>query len=120
MANVKRNTIYTVAATVALLSIVGALNMHTVAPLIDYVNVHMVSYMNPVFYTFAFLFFFLMPILIGLVMEAPMWESNTRIGFAFANAMHNARNGVAAFISVGMLGGMVTFLSIWGIVTIAC
>jgi len=118
MANVKRSIINGTAAIIAILTVIGMLNMDGIIPLAQYANTHLGGYMSAVFFGSLTLTLFLLPIVGGIALEVPMWESNTRIGFAFSNAICNARNGVVSFVALGLLGGIVIGFSSWGIVTI--
>lgn len=120
MANFKSIIINTAAATVGVLFIIGAMNMDAMPSFADYANSHLGGYMAFVFWLFMGIALFLTPVIVGVALEVPMWESNTRVGFVFANAMHNARDSWRGFGAVFLFGGLVNTFSVWGILTLIC
>lgn len=117
---IKSTIINTVAAVIALLVTVGLFNVDEMPSFAEYANNHLGGYMAFVFWFFMGLLMFLTPFIIALAIEVPMYNSNTRIGFALSNAVHNAREGWISFGAVVLLGGGITTLSTWGFITIVC
>lgn len=117
---IKSTIINTVAVAIALLMAVGLFNVDAMPSFAEYANNHLGGYMAFVFWFSMGLLMFITPLIAGFALEVPMWESNTRVGFAFANAMHNARESWFSFGAVVLLGGSITTLSSWGFITIVC
>lgn len=119
MTNLKRNTVNAAAAIALTLFVVGLVNMSAIVPAVEYANAHLSIPIAIVFYSSIVLTFFLLPIVGGVAMECRLWDSGSRVGMVCANVVASARNRIDSLIALGVLGGAMSFVAFWGLVTVA-
>jgi hypothetical protein len=117
-----RNTIVNVLAViVAVAAIIGLWGMYEIPDAMRYIHNHLESPWLLFYFYFCIPgLFMLAPTLAVLAFEERFSQSKNRLLLTIADMGYNARNSLLSFFAVMLLGGIVSFFSIWGASTVIC